>query len=79
MDNDKSTLEGVLGFLGIVSLFAVGYSVFKAINSKTSTDVISDKALEAIQDPEKAKSLREEVGKYKLTGDWNKERLTEIL
>lgn len=79
MENNKSTLDSILGLLGILSLVAVVYHAYKAIDSNTETNVISDDALKAIQDPETANMLREAVDDYHDTGEWNKTKLESIL
>lgn len=79
MENNKSTLDSILGLIGILSLVAVVYHAYKALDSNTETNVISDDALKAIQDPKTAGKLREAVDNYHDTGEWNKEKLESIL
>ena len=79
MKNNKSTLDSILGILGIVSLVAIVYHAYKALDTDTETNVISDDALKAIQDPKTADKLREAVDDYHDKGEWNKTKLESIL
>lgn len=79
MENNKSTLDSILGLLGIFSLVAIVYHAYKALDNNTETNVISEDALKAIQDPKTANKLREAVDDYHDTGEWNKTKLESIL
>ena len=79
MENNKSTLDSILGLLGILSLVAIVYHAYKALDNNTETNVISEDALKAIQDPKTAEKLRKAVDDYHETGDWNKTKLESIL
>ncbi|MGO3706580.1 MAG: hypothetical protein ACTJGD_02710 [Mesonia hippocampi] len=80
MDNNKGTLDNILGILGLVSLVAIVYHAFKSINSDTDTSVISDDALKAIQeDPKATEKIREAVDDYHDNGEWNETKLESIL
>ncbi len=79
MENNKNTLDSILGFLGVLSLLVIVHNVYKALDTNTETNVISNEALKAIQDPNTADKLRDEVDNYHDTGEWNKSRLESIL
>ena len=79
MENNKSTLDNILGLLGVLSLFAIVYHAYKSLDSDTETNVISDDALKAIKNPETADKLREAVDDYHDTGEWNERKLESIL
>ncbi|WP_425077296.1 hypothetical protein [Psychroserpens sp. S379A] len=79
MENNKSTLDNILGLLGVLSLFAIVYHAYKSLDSDTETNVISDDALKAIKNPETADKLREAVDDYHETGEWNERKLESIL
>jgi hypothetical protein len=79
MENNKNTLDSILGFLGVLSLLVIVHNVYKALDTNTETNVISNEALKAIQDPDTADKLRDEVDNYHDTGEWNKSRLESIL
>lgn len=79
MENNKNTLDSILGFLGVLSLLVIVHHVYKALDTNTETNVISDDALKAIKNPETADKLREEVDNYHDTGEWNKSKLESIL
>lgn len=79
MENNKSILDSILGFLGVLSLLVIIHHVYKALDINTETNVISNDALKAIQNPEKADKLREAVDNYHDTGEWNKSKLESIL
>ena len=72
MNNNKSLFESIIGIFGVITLFILIYNTFKTIANKTETNVISDKALRAIQNPGKAIQLRKAIDKYHETGDWEK-------
>lgn len=79
MRENKSTFDSILDILGVLSLVAIVYHGYKALNSNTETNVISDDALKAIQNPETADKLRKAVDDYHDTGDWKKTKLESIL
>lgn len=79
MENNKSTLDSILALAGLLTLVAIIAQAYKSLSSETETNVISDNALKAIQDPDTAEKLREAVDKYHDTGDWNKTKLESIL
>lgn len=79
MNNNKSAFDSILGIIGILSLVTVVYHGYKALTLDTETNVISDEAMKAIQNPETAKKLRKAVDKYHDTGDWNETKLETIL
>ncbi len=79
MENNKNNLDSFLGFLGILSLLVVIHQAYKTLNTSTDTNLISNDALKAIQNPETADKLREEVDNYHDTGEWNKTKLESIL
>ncbi len=79
MKNKKTILNRIFGLLGILSLVAIIYYVYQALNTDTETNVISDDALKAIQDPDTADKLREAVDDYHHTREWDREKLESIL
>ena len=79
MENNKNTLDSILGFLGILYLLVIAHNVYKALDSNTETNVISGNALKAVKNPETADKLRDEVDSYHDTGEWNKSKLESIL
>ncbi|WP_405378250.1 hypothetical protein [Nonlabens sp. Asnod3-A02] len=79
MENTKSNLDTIMGVLGLVTLITLIFHALKSIDDATETNVISDDALKAIQDPEKAKQLRQAVDDYHDTGEWNRGDLESIL
>ena len=72
-------MDNILEILGILSLLVIVHHVYKALDNNTETNVISNDALKAIQDPETADKLREEVDNYHDTGEWDKSKLESIL
>ena len=79
MENNKNTLDSILGFLGILSLLVIVHNVYKALDTNTETNVISNNALKAIKNPKTAEMLRDEVDNYHDTGKWNEAKLESIL
>ncbi|KIX20721.1 hypothetical protein SY27_12590 [Flavobacterium sp. 316] len=79
MENNKNTFDSILGFLGVLSLLIIVHDVYNALKTDTETNVISDDALKAIQNPETADKLREAVDDYHDTGEWSKTKLESIL
>lgn len=79
MENNKSAIDNLLGIIGVVALFAIVHQAYKVLASETDTNVISDEAIKAIQNPKTADQLREAVDKYHDTGDWSKTKLESIL
>lgn len=75
----NNALDTILGIIGVFSLVTIAYQTFKAMSAKTETNVISDDALKALKDSEKAEKLRKVVEEYHETGDWNKKELETIL
>lgn len=79
MENNKNTLESILAIAGLLTIAAIVINALKSLSLETETNVISDNALKAIQDPDTAEKLREAVDEYHDTGDWNKTKLESIL
>ncbi|WP_282136030.1 hypothetical protein [Seonamhaeicola maritimus] len=79
MENNKGFFDTILSILGVLSLFAIIYHVYKTLDSKTETNVISKNGLKAIQDPKNANKLREAVDDYHEKGEWNERKLEAIL
>lgn len=79
MTNNRNTFDKILGFLGVLSLLIIVYNIYNSLKTGTETNVISDEALKAIQDPKKADKLREAVDDYHDTGRWNQSKLESIL
>lgn len=79
MENSKNILDNILEIIGVISITVVASHLIESVLKKTETSVISNQALEAIQDPEKAEKLREQVDKYHQTGNWDTEKLETIL
>lgn len=79
MSNNKNLFDSIIGIFGILALFALIYNIFKNFSSKTENDVMSEKALEAIQNPEEAIKLRKAIDSYHKTGDWSKTDISKIL
>jgi hypothetical protein len=79
MENNKSTLESILTVVGLLSLVIIVVRAYKSLSLNTETNVITEDALKAIQDPDTAEKLREAVDEYHDTGDWNKTKLESIL
>ena len=79
MENNKNILDNVLGFLGVLSLIVILHHLYKALETGAKTNVISDNAIKAIQNPDIADKLREAVDNYHDTGEWNKKELESIL
>jgi hypothetical protein len=79
MENNKNTYDSILGFLGVLSLLMIVNEVYKTLKTDTETNVISDNALKAIQNPKKADKLREAVDDYHDTGKWSESKLESIL
>ena len=79
MENNKNTLESILAIAGLLTIVAIVVHAYKSLSLETETNVISDDALKAIQDPDTAEKLREAVDEYHDTGDWSKTKLESIL
>jgi|TARA_B110000091_G_C13519615_1_gene351891 hypothetical protein len=79
MNNNKNLLDSVIGVFGVIASFAILYNTIKTIANNTETNVISDNALEAIQNPEEAIKLRKAIDSYHETGDWSKTDISKIL
>lgn len=85
MNSDKTMvqkdniLDNVLGVIGILSLVAIAIHTYKSISKRTETSVISDEALKALNDKNKALELRKVVNEYHSTGKWNQTKLDTIL
>jgi hypothetical protein len=79
MNNNKNLFDSLIGVFGVIALFAIIYNTFKTIANKTETNVISDKALKAIQNPDEAIKLRKAIDEYHETGDWSKTEINSIL
>jgi len=79
MTQKDNILDSVLGIIGILSLVAIAIHTYKSISKRTETSVISDEALKALNDKDKALELREVVEEYHSTGKWNKSKLETIL
>jgi hypothetical protein len=62
-------------FIGIVTIIIGIINVLKIINKKTETKIISEKALNVINDKDKAIKLREAINQYHKSHKWN---VTEI-
>lgn len=62
-----------IDFLSIVTLVTVVYAIYKRIERKSETKIISDKAVNALHDKEKAIELRKLVNNYhKNNNQWEK-------
>lgn len=79
MNNNKSLIDSLVGVLGVVTLTVIVYNAIKSITNKTETNVISDKALKVIKEPEEAIKLRKAIDKYHETGDWKDTEISNIL
>jgi len=79
MTQKDNILDNVLGVIGILSLIAIAIHTYKSISKRTETSVISDEALRALNDKNKALELREVIDEYHTTGEWNKSKLETIL
>lgn len=71
--------KNILEFLGILLFVTIIYRIYKYIEDNTKTTIVSDDALKAIQDPEKAEKLRDVIDEYHDTGKWDREKLESIL
>ncbi|OCB77336.1 hypothetical protein [Flavobacterium crassostreae] len=79
MVNNKNTFDSILGFLGVLSLLIILHDIYNTLKTDTATNVISDDALKAIQDPKTADKLRQAVDDYHDTGEWSETNLESIL
>ncbi len=61
MLNNNKLLE----FIGLVTIVTVTYAIVKAIEKRTETRIISEKALNTIRNKDKSTELRELVNAYK--------------
>lgn len=60
--------------IGLEKLFLL----FKKINQRTKTEIISDEAVVVIKNREKVQQLREEIQNYHAHGNWNMEKINSI-
>lgn len=79
MKEIKNALISILRLLGVLSLFVIANQTFRAIMHRTETKIISEKGLKALQDPKKAKELRDVIDNYHENGNWQKSKLEKIL
>ena len=79
MEKGRNAIESILGVLGILSIIVFAYQIFKEIQARTETRIISEDALELLDNPDKAKLLRKAIDEYHRTGDWNKTELNNII
>lgn len=75
MLNNNKILES----LSIITLITVIYAIYKKIERKTETKIISDEAVEALHDKEKAIKLRKIVNDYHKGNNKWKEEVNSIL
>ena len=72
-------LKNILKNIGfIVSILAI-ITIFKKLNKKTETSIISEKASNALQDPEKRKTIKEAIETYHKTGNWEETEISSVL
>lgn len=71
--------DSVLNVVGIVTLVAIAVHTIRTISKRTDTKVISNEALNALNDKKKALELREVVEDYHSTGEWDQNKLDTIL
>lgn len=79
LKSKNEVFDTVVGVVGMISLVALVLGIIKSISKRTETNIISDKALNVLNNPEEAKRLRKAVNKYHQTGDWDKTEIKTIL
>lgn len=66
-------------FIGAFTIIIVIINLLKIINKKTETKIISQKAIDVINDKEKANKLREVIDEYHKKNKWSETNIETYL
>jgi hypothetical protein len=79
MDDKDNFLDGLINLIGFVSVVALTVHIINSIKKNTDTKIISEDGYSTIQNPEKAKQLREVIHSYHKNGSWDAKEIQSII